>query len=241
MNCEEYIVWINGHIDGTNTEFEEGHLSEHLASCPHCRQILTQMEENDKALRNSQLLPPENIIPNVMMQIRKEKQKRKNRFLRYTLSGVATAAVLFLCVLGFDMLPSHKTEEPALSDIALVADQQEPAKRNIPADADMEVEEEVLTEAPLSTPAEQGTSYDTVFLFVDPQESLPVYDGLFADTAEILMNEEAYAFYLQQEQKPLLMSMLSREQLAELSYVESTVFPAEGVADSYLVVIYPAA
>lgn len=240
MNCEDYIVWINGHIDGTNTDFEEGHLNDHLASCPHCRQILTQMEENDKALRSSRLIPPENIIPNVMLQIRKEKQKRKNRFLRYTLSGVATAAVLFLCVLGFDMLPNRTLEDPVLSDIALVADQQEPAKRSISGSADM-VEEEVIAEAPLSTRGEESESYNTVFLFVDPQEPLPVYDGLFADTAEILMNEEAYAFYLQQEQEPLLMSMLSSEQLSELSYVESTVFHTRGDKEPYLVIIYPAA
>jgi hypothetical protein len=240
MNCEDYIVWINGHIDGTNTEFEEGHLNDHLASCPHCRQIPTQMEENDKALRSSRLTPPESIIPNVMMQIRKEKQKRKNRFLRYSLSGVATAAVLFLCVLGFHMLPNRTAEEPTLSDIALVADQQEPAKRSI-SESTHKIEEELMAEAPLATPDEENTAYSTVFLFVDPQEPLPVYDGLFADTAELLMNEEAYAFYLQQEQAPLLMSMLSEEQLSELSYVESTVFPAEENKESYLVVLYPAA
>ena len=240
MNCEDYIVWINGHIDGTNTEFEESNLREHLASCPHCRQILSQMEENDKALRDHRLIPPADLLPKVMGQIRKDKQKQKRRFLRYTLSGVATAAVLFLCVLGLDMIPRHSVAEPAPAEYARVADDRESAKRNPSILADQE-DAEVIAEAPEVNFENQGSSFDTVFLFVDPNQMIPSYDSLFVDTAEILMSEEAYAFYLEQEKVPLLISMLSTQQLAELEYVKSAVFNDGATAESHLVVIYPAA
>ena len=44
MNCNDYIIWISGHIDGTNSKKDEEMLQAHLSGCAHCRQVLANME-----------------------------------------------------------------------------------------------------------------------------------------------------------------------------------------------------
>lgn len=237
MSCEEYLILINGHLDSANTKEEERVLNEHLANCPLCRQTLSQMTENDQVLRASQLIPPKNLVPNVMSRIRKESANKRRRNLRYTLSGLATAAVLLLVIFGVDHRMHMNKYTAEQSD--LVQDAEEPAPVNWIMDRS--ADSDVVEESPLPANRKGETSvFNTVFLFVDVESPLPHYDALFPETAEILMNEDALAFYRSQEQTPVIITMLNTEQLQELECVDSKTFSVNAETQDCLVVIYTA-
>lgn len=118
MNCEEYLLLISGHLDGANSELEERCLQEHLQTCPSCRALLAQMEENDALLKRSAAVPPADLTDRIMREVRKEKQaaaSRKKRWIPVAASGLAAAALLGLVVWGG--LPFFNTsKDSALPD-----------------------------------------------------------------------------------------------------------------------------
>lgn len=113
MRCTDYIVWISGHMDGTNSAREEQSLQEHLKSCCQCRSLLDEMKANDSILKTRSLTPPERITKNVMTTVRKDAKKKVARIKRYIYSAAAMAAVLCLVLIASLKAPNLSTEEPA--------------------------------------------------------------------------------------------------------------------------------
>ena len=130
MKCNDYIVWLSGHIDGTNSPREEQSLREHLKTCANCRALLEEMEKNDRSLKNLTLVPPERIKENVMSAVRKDSKNKKNRMKSYLFSSVAVAAVLCLVMIAAIRTPwkvedspvARSVDEPSL---ALMEDSEE--------------------------------------------------------------------------------------------------------------------
>ncbi len=118
MSCNEYIIWISGHIDGTNPIKEEKMLQDHLEKCPHCRQLLEEMKANDAALKE-ELIPPERIHKNVMSAVRKDTAKKKsNRVRSYLVSIAATAAVMALVFVAALRMPEFAKKDIPTEAIA---------------------------------------------------------------------------------------------------------------------------
>ncbi len=112
MRCTDYIVWICGHIDGTNSTKEEQTLQDHLKSCPQCRKLLEEMQSNDALLKENALTPPDRILKNVMSTVRKDAKKKTARIRSYILSVAAMAAVLCLVLMASLRAPELPTESP---------------------------------------------------------------------------------------------------------------------------------
>lgn len=104
MHCNEYLSLMSGYLDRTNSEQEENLLREHLHSCRHCRELLSQMEADARLLHEPNLLPPTDLSERIMAQIQK-KPRRMHRIVGCVLAGAATAAVLFVSLRGI-LLPS---------------------------------------------------------------------------------------------------------------------------------------
>ena len=100
MNCDESPLLISGHLDGTNTEAEEKRLREHLKTCEDCRRLLTQMEENDRLLREDRPEVPADLKDRIMKEVRKGKKSKKPFYISIAASGLAVAAMLTLVFLG---------------------------------------------------------------------------------------------------------------------------------------------
>lgn len=247
MSCEEYIVLISGRMDGANRTEEEALLDEHLASCPHCREILAQMEANDANLRNSQMIPPASIVPNVMKKIKAEKQAKSKRSLRYTLSGLATAAVLFLVVLGAVRMPSFKSDEPqqinyyepTLAPAVPMESVSDVEKRNLPIPTVCAPEEVMQDEDVIPTGAcgtAETETYPTVFLYFASEEDIPDFAPLSPSEALELMPEDAAHFFETGEHHPIALSLLTTGELEALSYTSRYDFPTGSDAETYIVV-----
>ena len=117
MSCNEYIIWISGHIDGTNPIKEEKMLRDHLAGCAHCRQVLEEMKANDAALQEVPT-PPDRIHRNVMSAVRKDAAGKKRRIRNCLISVAAVAAVVCLVFAASLRLPEGSVGEiiPEVSD-----------------------------------------------------------------------------------------------------------------------------
>ena len=97
MTCEEALVLLSGHLDGTNTKEEAAQLREHLDVCAACRDLLEAFQEADQGLLELKAEAPEQLCENVMQAIRVEaKPKKMARRWR----SLAIAAGLLL-VIGF--------------------------------------------------------------------------------------------------------------------------------------------
>ena len=169
MKCNQIFPLLSGHLDGANSEIEERRLQQHLKTCRHCREFLTQMEENDALLASQEAQPPADLTNRIMSQIRKEEKKPRlgKRFIVSTAAtGLAAAALLAFVVWGNVSLP--KTDgsamEKASYDLAAEAacnDVSDPAATN--AVSENTVLSDTLTSASdpsggadLNTPADSG-------------------------------------------------------------------------------------
>lgn len=118
MQCDEkYLSLLSCHIDGTNSEAEEAELQEHLSSCSHCRELLTQLEEADTLLAESTVPPPADLSFRIMEAVRKEpKQSKKRRAFYFSTAaaGLAAAALLCFAFLGDSLPPLVPTADSAL-------------------------------------------------------------------------------------------------------------------------------
>lgn len=124
MNCNEMLPLICGYLDGENTESENGTLQEHLATCPRCREILAEMQMNDRLL-SAVPEAPADLTWRIMQQVRKEPKKRRN-WKRWG-ATLSAAAVLTVVLLSGTFLPdgtrsaetgATATENEALRRIA---------------------------------------------------------------------------------------------------------------------------
>ena len=125
MKCNDYIVWISGHIDGTNSPRENASLQDHLKTCADCRRLAKEMESNDRSLKNATALPPLQIAENVMSVVRRDanhKKKRTNRIKSYVFSSVAVAAVLCLVLITSVRMPDKTLESPMVRSAEIITE-----------------------------------------------------------------------------------------------------------------------
>ena len=118
MKCNQILPLLSGHLDGANSEIEERRLQQHLKTCRHCREFLTQMEENDALLASQEAQPPADLTNRIMSQIRKEEKKPRlgKRFIVSTAAtGLAAAALLAFVVWGNVSLPKSSDSAPEMA------------------------------------------------------------------------------------------------------------------------------
>ncbi len=131
MKCNDYIIWISGHIDGTNSKKDEQILQDHLAVCPHCRQVLTDMKANETAMKDEELTPPLRIAQNVMATVRKDATaKKRARFRNYFVSVAAAAAVLCLVLVATFRIPEQLSADPGARSLDMPTEAISPAEEN---------------------------------------------------------------------------------------------------------------
>lgn len=105
MDCTESLIYINGHIDGVNTEAEEALLQEHLNTCPQCRALLAQYEQLDRQLADVPA-PPADLTEQILAQLPKKRKRRGLLYFAAPAATLATAAILALAVFGAMNLPA---------------------------------------------------------------------------------------------------------------------------------------
>ena len=118
MKCNQILPLLSGHLDGANSEIEERRLQQHLKTCRHCRELLTQMEENDALLASQEAQPPADLTNRIMSQIRKEEKKPRfgKRFIVSTAAtGLAAAALLAFVVWSNVSLPKSSDSAPEMA------------------------------------------------------------------------------------------------------------------------------
>lgn len=120
MNCEFYAVLLSGHIDGMNTPQEEDALQKHLQSCEHCRELLADMQENDRLLKAQEVQVPSDLTKKIMAEVRKTKKNKKPFYISLAASGLAAAAVLALAFSGKISSPTKEETQTAETTAAEV-------------------------------------------------------------------------------------------------------------------------
>lgn len=113
VNCDVFITYISGHIDGTNSPAEERRLQKHLKKCPRCRALLDAMEQVDLNLRQAQQEPPADLTARIMSQVRKEPRRsaqRKRFYITFTAAAVSTAALFAFALFGLPNLTDRHDE-----------------------------------------------------------------------------------------------------------------------------------
>ncbi len=213
MRCNDYIVWISGHIDGTNSPREEQTLQEHLASCSHCRSLLKEMQDNDVLLKKEALPPPERVVDTVMSTIRKEAKRKTARIRSYILSAAATAAVLCLVLISSLRTPDRpdagtlgRTVETPTEAVAEPCDVQDELQlTEAPYITEAEAVEDQSTESEAAASRrkkgtsqdEAHTAYHCVFVELPSRDLVPEeYPSLTSDQFYSRITREAQDLYL---------------------------------------------
>lgn len=113
VNCDVFITYISGHIDGTNSPAEERRLQKHLKKCPRCRALLDAMEQVDLNLRQTRQEPPADLTARIMSQVRKEPRRsaqRKRFYITFTAAAISTAALFAFALFGLPNLTDRHDE-----------------------------------------------------------------------------------------------------------------------------------
>jgi hypothetical protein len=78
MNCENMKELLNAYIDNLLSGSEREAVEEHIASCPSCREELDELMHAVKLVRSlDRIVPPPWFSEQVMINIRKEEEKKK--------------------------------------------------------------------------------------------------------------------------------------------------------------------
>mgnify|MGYP001000522840 FL=1 len=114
ITCNEALELLSAQLDGAITIEEQTALQEHLAACPECRRIQSELKMAEEALPKLQQEPPKLLHDAVMQETRRKKERKT--LLRFV--GVMAAAAALLAVLaGFKLvsLPGFDHGEAAVS------------------------------------------------------------------------------------------------------------------------------
>ena len=254
MRCNDYIVWISGHIDGTNSAAEERSLQEHLASCPLCRNKLHEMEANDAQLRAEAMLPPERVLNSVMSTVRKDAKKKTAGIRNFILSAAATAAVICLVLISSLRTPDRpdagtmgRTADTPTEAIAEAYETGEELQiTEAPYIADAEVPEEQSPDSKASpSRKKKGSSqddtdsaYHCVFVELPSRDQVPQeFPSLTGDQFYTKITREAQDWYLYGGSIIYKATMMTYEEMQVWESQISYRYLQENVeTDSYIVV-----
>lgn len=118
ITCNEALELLSAQLDGAITIEEQTALQEHLAACPECRRIQSELKMAEEALPELQQEPPKLLHDAVMREIRRETRRKKERkpLLRFV-GAMAAAAALLAVLAGFKLvnLPGFDHGEAAVS------------------------------------------------------------------------------------------------------------------------------
>lgn len=119
MNCDDALLLLSGHLDGSNTPEEEAALQAHLSECEACNEMLRAYEEADAGISSLKEPAPAALCADVMAQIKRETVKKRRR----PWYGIAIAAALTLVIGVSAAVDIHEeAEEPqTVSDAAVYA------------------------------------------------------------------------------------------------------------------------
>lgn len=188
MNCNDYLALICGYLDGENTESENKNLQAHLVSCAHCREILAEMQDNDRLLAEV----PEastDLTWRIMQQVRKEPKKR-NHWKRWS-AALSAAAVLAVVLLSGVFSPAMEKRSEAAPDEVMNSESgvlYRTATEAVPAEA--------ATEAGL--PMDEEISCETALCFAaylctTPVAELESLDAMDLSAARTLLTADVAA------------------------------------------------
>ena len=79
ITCNEALELLSAQLDGAMTIEEQTALQEHLAACPECRRIQSELKMAEEALPKLQQEPPKLLHDAVMQEIRRETRRKKER------------------------------------------------------------------------------------------------------------------------------------------------------------------
>ncbi len=183
MNCNDYLPLICGYLDGENTESENKNLQAHLVSCVLCRDILAQMQENDRLLAEVPQAPMD-LTCRIMQQVRKE-PKKHNHWKRWS-AALSAAAVLAVVLLSGTFFPTMEKSREAVLDTESGAMQRSATEALAPADA--------MTEAWTFADAEMSTALCfAAYLCTTPVAELESLERMDLSAARTLLTADAAA------------------------------------------------
>ena len=130
--CEQYAALISAAVDGALAPEERKDLMDHLAQCPACREIYTQMMLMHDAFAQWEAEPPAGLAASVMDQIRREsppveEEKRPagraggRRWIRLCAAAACFALIVVGAQVGRTLMPGAGSNT-AMSDSTGAAD-----------------------------------------------------------------------------------------------------------------------
>ena len=126
MGCGRYIAWLSARLDGELTAREAQELEAHLAQCPACRALASQLAAMHDSFEGLEDIPaPEGFARRVMEQIRAQGEPEKKvvpLFRRPQFRALAgLAACLVLCVGVYQSGVFFRAEEAVDYEMAVAA------------------------------------------------------------------------------------------------------------------------
>lgn len=224
MDCEAYLLLLSGHLDRMNSSEEEAALQAHLNTCESCRARLEEMKRND-ALLSLTPEPPADLTQRIMAQVRTSQTSagRKRRFLRWTASAGAAAAVLALVFIGGRMLNPgtdaavvfDQRAEVSASAAPLSTEADEAYFEEETAWIDYALVEETHTELAASPDVSDGEPNDKTFSYRSPVQGMT-----FPQPFALVMEAAAEDLELPPELEPL--DFLDPDRFSEEERMEYT-------------------
>lgn len=112
-NCEHLQNSISAYIDGELSEKETAELEAHLAECEDCRRTLGFFRELSALERESLVEPPAELHGSIMAAVRREKSRKRLRFIPKVAGGVLAASLALIVVWRFGFGGFGASEENA--------------------------------------------------------------------------------------------------------------------------------
>ena len=191
MNCNDYIPLICGYLDGENTESENKNLQAHLVSCVHCRDILAQMQENDRLLADAPEAPAD-LTWRIMQQVRKEPKKR-SQWKRWS-AVLSAAAVLAVVLLSGVFSPAmEKRTEAAPDEVVNMESGFFYRAATEAAEVAMEVTLAGTVDMEFSPTAQESMAAFAAFLIMEPVSVTEDFAWVALEDAKAFLTEEVLA------------------------------------------------
>ena len=192
MNCNDYLPLICGYLDGENTESENKTLQTHLESCASCREILAQMQENDRLLADAPEAPAD-LSWRIMQQVRKEPKKRSQ--WKHWSAVLSAAAVLAVVLLSGVFSPAMEKRTEAAPDevVNMESGFLYRAATEAPMEVAMEATLAGTVDMEFGSTAPESMATFAAFLITEPVSVTEDFAWVALEDAKAFLTEEALA------------------------------------------------